>query len=553
MLADGWTYSQWAVGNSRTRAVDPNWPEPGAAIRHSIGVWPLVINDQASVEKCEPRRELVLRAGLGALGAARITMRLHEIPDGCRVEMIEVPAEGPVRLIPDRLTLVAIYPRNLEGSDTPGGGARSGHVTGDESVRDICSAIHPLAMASPAFRRWPLKEYGLEWIFAPVEAAHPLGDGSAVALYRDVGKTAAGMGADRSAYEQLLTPLVSNGIELFDSILDPFPPKHPMTVAKFGRVGLASTAGISKRRFHDVRAPALLAGMAAHSFMPLNLFGTAAAGLMFATSAHRTGWPMPRGGSQKIADALLGYFEHLGGQIRLGHWVRRLADVPAHRVLLLDVSPTQVASILADSVPAWYRRLYANYRYGPGLCKVDYPLYGPIPWRADECRQAATVHLGGTLQHIAAGESAVNKGRHPDKPFVPLANQSRFDPTRASSGMETVWTYCHVPYGSMVDMSDAIGSQIERFAPGFADRIVKKATTTAKEQEAHNPTMCGGVINGGLHDPLRYVLNLAVGLRPHRLPRRCTYLYSSFTPPGPGVHGMPGYLAARSALRSDLR
>ncbi|OBI41764.1 FAD-dependent oxidoreductase [Mycobacterium kyorinense] len=440
----------------------------------------------------------------------------------------------------------------LEGSDKPGGGTRSAHVTGDESVHDICSAIHPLAMASPAFRRWPLADFGLEWIFAPIEAAHPLDDGTAVPLYRDVSRAAAAMGADSAAYEDLLTPLVSKGIELFDSILDPYPPKHPLTVAKFARFGMASIAGFSKRHFTDERAPALLAGMAAHSFMPLTLVGTAAAGLMFAISAHRTGWPMPRGGSQKIADALLGYFEHLGGEIRLGHWVRRLTDVPSHRVLMLDVSPTQVATILGDSLPTWYRRLYSNYRYGPGLCKVDYLLDGPIPWRADECKDAATVHLGGTLQQVAASESLVNKGRHAPKPFVLLANQSRFDSTRTSAGQETVWTYCHVPNGSTVDMSDAIGDQVERFAPGFKDRIVKKVTTTAKQQEAHNPNMCGGVINGGLQDPLRYIVNLATRLRPYRLPRRGTYLCSSFTPPGPGVHGMPGYLAARGALRTDL-
>jgi phytoene dehydrogenase-like protein len=440
----------------------------------------------------------------------------------------------------------------LEGSDTAGGGARSGHVTEDESLHDICSAIHPLAMASPAFRRWPLQDHGLEWIFAPIEAAHPLDDGTAVALHRDVSKTAAGMGRDTSAYQDLLAPLVSTGRELFDSILDPFPPKHPLIVAKFARLGAASIAGFSKRRFDDERAPALLAGMAAHSFLPLNLIGTAAVGLMFAVSAHLTGWPMPRGGSQKLADALLGYFQHLGGEIRLGHWVRKLSDVPAHRVLMLDVSPTQTVAILGDSLPRWYRRVYAKYRYGPGLCKVDYLLDGPIPWRADECKSAATVHLGGTLQQVAAGELAVNKGQHPQRPFVLLANQSQFDPTRAPDGKETLWTYCHVPNGSTADMSDAIADQIERFAPGFKNRIVKKVTTNAREQEAHNPNMCGGVINGGLQDPLRYVVNLSSRLRPYRLPRRRTYLCSSFTPPGPGVHGMPGYLAARGALRTDL-
>jgi phytoene dehydrogenase-like protein len=441
----------------------------------------------------------------------------------------------------------------LEGSDTAGGGARSGHVTDDESIHDICSAIHPLAMVSPAFRRWPLEDHGLQWIFAPIEVAHPLDDGSAVALYRDVSKTAAGMGRDRDSYQDLLNPLVSNAVDLFDTILDPFPPRHPLILAKFLRSGMASIAGLSKRRFDDERAPALLAGLAAHSFMPLGLVGTAAAGLMFAVSAHQTGWPMPRGGSQKIADALVAHFEHLGGQIRLGHWVRRLSDVPSHRVLMLDVSPTQVATILGDSLPSWYRRVYTKYRYGPGLCKVDYLLDGPIPWRADACKAAATVHLGGTLQQVAASEWAVNKGQHAEKPFVLLANQSQFDLTRAPEGNETVWTYCHVPNGSTVDMSEAITNQIERFAPGFKDRIVKKVTTNAREQEAHNPNMCGGVINGGLQDPLRYGLNLATRLRPYRLPRAGTYLCSSFTPPGPGVHGMPGYLAARGALRTDLR
>jgi phytoene dehydrogenase-like protein len=220
---------------------------------------------------------------------------------------------------------------------------------------------------------------------------------------------------------------------------------------------------------------------------------------------------------------------------------------------MLDVSPTQVATILGDSLPSWYRRVYTKYRYGPGLCKVDYLLDGPIPWRADACKAAATVHLGGTLQQVAASEWAVNKGQHAEKPFVLLANQSQFDLTRAPEGNETVWTYCHVPNGSTVDMSEAITNQIERFAPGFKDRIVKKVTTNAREQEAHNPNMCGGVINGGLQDPLRYGLNLATRLRPYRLPRAGTYLCSSFTPPGPGVHGMPGYLAARGALRTDLR
>jgi phytoene dehydrogenase-like protein len=439
----------------------------------------------------------------------------------------------------------------MEGADTVGGGARSGNVTGDESIHDICSAVHPLAMASPAFQRWPLHKYGLEWIFAPVQAAHPFDDGTAVGLYRDIAQTAAGMGVDSSAYEDLLSRVTSS--ELFESLLDPFPPKHPLTVAKFARFGAVSVAGLSKRRFAGVRAPALLAGMAAHSFMPLTRPSTAAIGLVFTGSAHGFGWPIARGGSQAIADALVAYLRDLGGEVRCGHWVSRLSDVPTHRVLLLDVSPTQVATILADELNTVHRRRFAHYKYGPGVFKVDFLLDGPIPWRAEECNHAATVHLGGTLPQIAAGESAVNNGDHPREPFVLLANQSRFDPTRSPYGHETVWSYCHVPNGSRLDMSGAIENQIERFAPGFKDRIVKKITTSARQVEARNPNMSGGVIDGGLHDPFRYMLNLVVAPRLYRLPRRGTYMCSSFTPPGPGVHGMCGHLAARSALRTDLR
>lgn len=440
----------------------------------------------------------------------------------------------------------------VEGAETIGGGSRSGHVTDDESVHDICSAVHPLALASPAFHRWPLERCGLEWIFAPIEAAHPLDDGSAVGLYRDIDRTAAGMGRDRSSYEDLFTPLVSHGQDLFDSILDPFPPRHPQSLARFARFGANSVAGLAKRRFAGERAPALLAGMAAHSFMPLTRLGTAAVGLMFTISAHRFGWPMARGGSQKIVDALAAYFCELGGEIRLGHWVRQLSDVPAHRVLLLDVAPTQVAAILGHDLPPWHRRRFSGYNYGPGLFKLDFLLDGPIPWRADACAQAATVHLGGTLAEITAGEAVVNAGRHPSKPFVLLAQQSRFDPTRSPDGRQTVWTYCHVPNGSTVSMADSIETQIERFAPGFKDLIVKRAPRTAEQVQAYNPTMPGGVIDGGFHDPLRYSLNLAAGRGPYRLPRPRTYLCSSFTPPGPGVHGMCGYLAARRALRTNF-
>ena len=438
----------------------------------------------------------------------------------------------------------------LEGAETVGGGARSGHLTGDESVHDICSAVHPLALASPVFRRWPLHQYGLEWVFAPIEVAHPLDDGTAVALYRDVKQTAAGLAADRLAYHALMAPLVSQGEQLFDSILDPLPPKHLAALSKLAWLGGRSVISLARRRFTDRRAPALLAGMAAHSFMALDRIGTAGIGLVFATSAHQFGWPMVRGGSQQLVEALAAYFRDLGGEIQLGHWVRQLSDVPAHRVLLMDVAPTQVAAILGDCLGPWQRGRFARYNYGPGLFKLDYLLDGPIPWKADQCSQAATVHLGGTLPEIATSEADVNAGQHPAKPFVLLAQQSRFDPTRSPDNRETVWTYCHVPNGSTVSMAEAIDAQIERFAPGFKDRVITRIGTTASEEEARNPTMPGGVIDGGLHDPFRYVLNLMAGRGPHRLPRQGTYLCSSFTPPGPGVHGMCGYLAARLALSS---
>jgi phytoene dehydrogenase-like protein len=440
----------------------------------------------------------------------------------------------------------------VEGADRVGGGARSGHLTGDESIHDVCSAVHPLALASPVFRRWSLDRYGLQWVFAPVEVAHPFDDGTAVALYRDVNETAAGLGRDEAAYCSLISPLVSVGKQLLEGILDPFPPKHPLALIRLAAPGIGSVVGLARRRFIEHRAPALLGGMAAHSFMALERRGTAGVALVFATGAHSFGWPMARCGSQAIVDALAAYFCELGGEIRLGHWVRQLADVPAHRVLLMDVAPTQVATILADQLPTRHRRRFTHFNYGPGLFKLDYLLDGPIPWKAPECSYAATVHLGGTLPEIAAGESAVNAGHHPTKPFVLLAQQSRFDPSRCRGGDETVWTYCHVPNGSAVSMAQAIENQIERFAPGFKDRIIKTVCTTAEEEGARNPTMPGGVIDGGFHDPLRYVLGLAAGLGPYRLPRPRTYLCSSFTPPGPGVHGMCGNLAARRALRADL-
>ncbi len=440
----------------------------------------------------------------------------------------------------------------LEGADTMGGGARSAELTRPGFVHDVCSAIHPLVPGSPFLRELPLERHGLELVHPHVPLAHPLDDGTAVVLDRSVEGTAASLGGDAAAYRRLLAPLVFAADDLMADALGPLGlPRHPLTMARFGLSALRSASALARSRFEGERARALLAGAAAHSMLPLEKPATAAFGLVLALLGHSVGWPFPRGGSQHLADALASYLVELGGEIETSHTVSSLDELPPARATLLDLTPRQVVAIAGDRLSAGYRRRLSGYRYGPGACKIDWALDGPIPWRADECALAGTVHLGGTLDEIAASERAVWKGERPERPFVLLAQQSLFDSSRAPAGQHTGWAYCHVPAGSEVDMSERIEAQVERFAPGFRERILDRSMMSAAEIEAYNPNYVGGDINGGTQDLRQLFTRPVARLVPYATPARGLYICSSSTPPGGGVHGMCGYFAARAALRRE--
>ena len=439
----------------------------------------------------------------------------------------------------------------VEGKETIGGGTRSAELTLPGFVHDVCSAIHPLGVASPFFRGLPLADHGLEWVFPPAAIAHPLDDGSAILVERSVAATAAQLGGDAAAYRRLMGPLAADWRNVLGEMLGPLRfPRHPLSMVRFGLPALLPAATLAKMLFRGERARAVFAGMAVHAMMPLEWPATAAFGLMLGILAHGVGWPMARGGSQRIADALAAHLRSLGGEILTDRPVERLDDLPPARAILFDVTPRQLEKIAGDRLPAPYRRKLRGYRYGPGVFKVDYALDGPVPWRAAECLQAGTVHLGGTLDEIAASERAVWRGEHPERPYVLFVQQTLFDPTRAPVGKHTAWAYCHVPHGSTVDMTGRIEAQIERFAPGFRERILARSTRTAAEMAAYNPNYIGGDINGGVQDLRQLYTRPVASLNPYATPARGIYLCSSSTPPGGGVHGMCGYFAAQAALKT---
>jgi phytoene dehydrogenase-like protein len=438
----------------------------------------------------------------------------------------------------------------LEAEATVGGGTRSAHLTAPGFLHDLCSSIHPLAAASPFFRTLPLERYGVEWVHAPAPLAHPLDDGTAVVLERPVDATADGLGPDARAYRRLMGPLVEGCERLLPDLLRPLRlPRHPVAVGRFGWHAFRSAHRLADQWFTGVRARGLFAGNAAHAILPLDALFTASFGLLLGMLGHAVGWPFPRGGTQRIADAMASYLASLGGEIVTGRPVRSLSDVPPARATLLDVTPRQLLGIAGDRLPAGYRRRLAGYRYGPGVFKLDFALDGPIPWTAAECARAATVHVGGTLEEIAAGEQAVANGAHPDRPFVLLAQPSLFDPTRAPAGKHTVWAYCHVPNGSTVDMTERIERQIERFAPGFRDRVLARSVIGPAELERHNANCVGGDVTGGSNDARQLFMRPTWGLVPYATPVTGLFICSASTPPGGGVHGMCGYLAARAAMR----
>jgi phytoene dehydrogenase-like protein len=437
----------------------------------------------------------------------------------------------------------------VEAAETVGGGARSAELTLPGFVHDVCSAIHPLAKASPCFAELPLAEHGVEFIESPAPLAHPLDDRTAVLLERSVEETAAGLGVDADGYRKLMTPLVEGADRLQPFLLGYRPiPRRPLLTARFGLLALRSAVGLANR-FKEQRARALFAGVAAHSIQDLRRSPTASFGLVLALFAHQYGWPLVRGGSQRLADALAYHFHSLGGEIRLGTHVDSVDELPKSDVTILDVTPRQLLRIAGHRLPGRYIRALRRYRYGPGVFKIDWALDGPVPWAAPECARAATVHIGGTLEEIAASEAAVWRGEEPARPFLLVAQSSLFDETRAPRGMHTLWAYCHVPNGSTMDMTERIEAQLERFAPGFRELILERSTRRAAEIERENENYVGGDINGGVQDLRQLYTRPVARLDPYSTPVRGLYLCSSSTPPGGGVHGMCGYWAARSALR----
>ena len=441
----------------------------------------------------------------------------------------------------------------LEGKQELGGGLRTAELTLPGFRHDICSAIHPLAVASPFFQTLPLAQYGLSYITPPVAAAHPFDDGTAATVAVSLADSARSLGPDEATYLKLLYSLLARWPRLATDVLAPLHvPRHPFDMARFGSLALLP-ATVLARRFAGEQAKGLLAGMAAHAIQPLSNLATSAIALVLLMAAHRRGWPLVQGGSQALADALVAHFRALGGQVETGTYVRSLAQLPAARAVLLDVTPAQLLQMGGHSLSSIYQWQLRRYRYGMGVFKVDWALAEPIPFTAAECHRAGTVHLGGTLAEIAAGERAAARGQHPANPFVLLAQQSPFDPTRAPAGKHTAWAYCHVPNGSRVDMTDAIERQVERFAPGFRDRILGRHTFDPTQMEEYNPNYVGGDINGGLLNISQLFTRPALRASPYRTSQPGLYLCSSATPPGGGVHGMCGYYAARRALRDVFR
>jgi phytoene dehydrogenase-like protein len=442
----------------------------------------------------------------------------------------------------------------IEAEDTAGGGVRTRELTEPGFRHDVCSAVYPLALASPYLRTAGLERHGLRYIHPAAPLAHPLDDGTAAMLERSVAATADGLGPARGAYRRIVEPLVGDADRLFAEILRPplRPPRHPLVLGRFGLNGVLP-ATMLHRRLPGERAGGLLAGLAAHSMIRLSQPLTGAVGLMFAVSGHAYGWPIVEGGSQRLADALTGALADAGGHIETGRRVRRLADLPPSRAVLFDLAPPHVEAIAGERLPRWYRGVLRRHRRGPGVFKLDLALSAPLPWTAPECARAATVHLGGTMAEVAAAEAAVAAGRHPERPFVLLAQPTLFDPSRAPSGKHVVWAYCHVPNGSDVDMTARIEAQIERFAPGARDLVIARSALGPAALETSNANYLGGDIGGGIADPLGIAARPLPRMDPYRTPDPALFLCSASTPPGAGVHGMCGYHAARSALRHVLR
>jgi phytoene dehydrogenase-like protein len=437
----------------------------------------------------------------------------------------------------------------LEGKNEIGGGLRSAELTLPGFVHDICSAIHPLAAGSPFFQQLPLEQYGLEYIYPEIAAAHPFDDDTVAILKQSITETASLLDKDEESYLKLIQPIVNDWPLIAPDVLGSLHyPKHPLAMAKFVLSALTSATHLSKR-FNTTHAKALFAGMAAHSMQPLSHLTTSAAALVLMANGHLKGWPIPKGGSNTIANALATYFISLGGKIETNFYVRSPEQLPSSHAVLFDVSPKQLLQIAGHKFSPLYKWQLERYRYGMGVFKVDWALDAPIPFKTEECAKAGTIHIGNSMQEIVASEQQTWSGSHPEKPFVLLAQQSVFDASRAPEDKHTAWAYCHVPNGSTVDMTVAIENQIERFAPGFKERILAKHTINAVQMEEYNPNYIGGDINGGVLDIGQLFTRPALRWSPYKTSAKGLYICSASTPPGGGVHGMCGYNAAKKVLK----
>lgn len=437
----------------------------------------------------------------------------------------------------------------IEGSDTIGGGLRSKELTLPGFVHDVCSAVHPLAIASPFFKTLPLHQHGLEYIQPPVPAAHPFDDGTAAWAGRDVHATAKALGVDERRYLDLIEPLTSSWPKIASDVLGPL--KFPKELVAYTRFGLDAIlpSTVVARRFKSEKTKGLWAGMAAHSIQPLSNLASSAIGLVLLTAAHLQGWPIPKGGSQQIANALCSYFESIGGKVQTGFTVTSIDELPASKAIFFDVTPKQLVKIAGKKLSGFYKSQLNRYRYGMGVFKIDWALSDPIPFTSPEARQAGTIHIGGTFDEIAASEQHTSDGHHPEKPFVLLAQPSVFDSSRAPQGKHTAWAYCHVPNGSTKDMTEIIERQVERFAPGFRELILHRHTMNTLQMENYNPNYIGGDINGGIIDIRQLFTRPALRVSQYRTSASGIYICSSSTPPGGGVHGMCGYHAAKQGLK----
>ncbi len=441
-----------------------------------------------------------------------------------------------------------------EAAAQPGGGVRTEGATLPGFRHDIGSAVYPMAVASPFLRSLPLQQHGLRWIEPDIPLAHPLPNGDALAVFHSLEETVNGLGQDGPAYRKLMTPIVESWQDLIHDVLGPIfhLPRHPFALAGFGLTGLQPALSVATRTFHTERARALFAGMAAHAVVPLSFAATSAVGLVLAATAHSDGWPIAEGGAQSITEALISILRSYGGQIHTNSPINQLRDLPPADCTLLDTSPRELLRLAGDAIPPDRRRPYLQFQHGPGIYKLDWALSDPIPWANPLCRRAGTVHLGGSMAEIAASEADAYYGRKNDRPYLLLSQPSLFDPSRAPAGKHTAWAYCHVPNGSTEDATEAIENQIERYAPGFRDTVLARNSRNAPAMQAWDRNLVGGDVSGG-------AMTLAQMLRRPKLPPYSTpmpgvFLCSSSTPPGGGVHGMCGALAAKAAaLHLGLR